>query len=293
MNILSWNVADHNHIQKFSPNCIKYPENYNDRYLHSINILLYYADNESINIAFLSEVTNEYYELFIKTIDDRLKIYHYYDNSKNLLTIFFNTHKNLEILSVTEHDSEKKLDRLQIFQVAAKTEIYGNINFDVVNIHGWGDPTTRYDYLKKDFEYLSLRNTQQIICGDFNSTLTQVSSSIKKNYFTFIDYRPTSYHKYILSGKKFIEKEEVYSKMDHLVTTGIFSFSNLDIIPEDFTEYEYPYTCFPTENNEWPSDHALLIYKSSQFRLNRIASQVTREKKALVFKDPLKPEVLI
>lgn len=296
MNILSWNVADHNHIQKFSPNCIKYPEKFLERYQHSVNILMYYSSTQKVNIAFLSEVSQEYYEIFTEIIKNDAIIYnHYYDNIKKLLTIFFIC-ENLEILSITPIEiTDRKIDRMQIFQVEVRSEIYGNIKFDAINIHGWGDPSTRYNYLKKDLEYLSTRNSQQIICGDFNSTLSQVSTSSKENknlqYFTFIDYRPTSYHKYILSGNNFIEKEEIYSKMDHLIITNIFSFSSLLIFPEDFTEYEYPYTCFPEENNEWPSDHTLLIYQSSQFRLNRVSTKTQtfpgREKKILVFKDPI------
>lgn len=287
MNILTWNVANHNHLGTYSPDCMPVEKNIQNvlyRYEHSVNILLFYIRTYRVNIIFLSEVTREYYQLLSSMSSNDpglLKIF--FDEKKGLSTLFFyhtGMFLNIKGIDEVQQPNPKTMDRFTLFNVTALVQLISNvveIKFMVVNVHGWGDPLTREKYLVTDLKYLNTLPLDKIICGDFNSTLSQIvkasnmnnkiepappgfPSHVTQKYFVFIDYRPTSYHKYVKEGEKFVAKtSDIYTKTDHLLYTNSFSVQSLDVFPENFLEYEYPFNCFK-ENNGWPSDHTMLIY---------------------------------
>ena len=275
MNIGNFNIANHLHVQKYG-GFVHDKENFIDRYTTGIQEMFELVDSHNISIMFLSEVTQEYYEIYIvMTGGDNKYLKTFFDLASGLMTIFFCYQENhffinsiTKVFTYTPND----VDRLQIFNVFGKDTEENEKKFTVCNVHGYGDPRVRDEYLKNTFTLLNKLMSERIIsnniitCGDFNSDLVKMLRNTPANFKVYEDYRPTSYHRYILERDgKFKEKpeDEWFSKMDQLANTSFINFNSLKIFPSDFgdsIQIGYPYALQSDSKNIWHSDHALLIY---------------------------------
>jgi hypothetical protein len=263
--VANFNIANHNHVINFA-NCPADNEEYPNRYIRSIEIIIDMVNTHGISIVFLSEVTQEFFDMWNNNVGGN-EVYTFIDIKKGLMTIFFNT-PTLILDSIKEFQVEKSgnRDRLQIFNVIANNSLF----FTTINIHGFGDPNVRQRYLISDLEYitqlikLKTINSSLLLCGDFNSSSDQIIKAISNynTYFYIEGDQPTSFHNKIKVGDVFIDKpkDQWYTKMDHLIFTSNFIFENASYpYPEDFSYYQHPYDCY-TENNGWPSDHTFNMY---------------------------------
>jgi hypothetical protein len=134
--------------------------------------------------------------------------------------------------------------------------------------------------LKKDTKIKKCRNKIKytIIVGDFNDDRIPFINNIFTNLYAYIDYRPTSYHQYILDKNIWYDDPIPYKKVDHLLYGDNITINSLETIcsnnnfitdshcgimykqvPYYFNDGLW-YNNYYFEDNGWPSDHTLNIY---------------------------------
>ena len=273
---------DHNHLNKYSKFRETIEETYH-RYDTSIKMLFDIIFSGRISVVGLSEVTNEYFvelELFIE--DEVAPNVVTCIREGGLVTLFINHDATISEIMEIDVDVKRERDRLQIFNFTVD-QFGQSRNMSFINIHGYGLPKIREEYLSNTLSYIntlmvsgSIHSTF-ICCGDFNSDLdltlrvaAKIESTLGLQLNVHKNYLPTSYHRYIWSEPDVFTSKperEWYTKMDQLLYTRDLAVYADQIEPVFFSKTSHPYV-FKWDGkfgdiqvpSGWPSDHTFNIY---------------------------------